>query len=302
MAYVDDLCVVGDNVATQQFLNQFQQHLELKHTTQLTRSTSLEFLGKTMELMDNVYFNKFLRAYNFEKCKPSTVPGNKKPPIAAEPLDKEHHSMYRTAVGQLLWVSQLRADIAFAVKELSRSLQPPDNEDGAIHYKLTLAPKATYNAKNEIQVDIESLPDSDWAGCNTTRKGTSGTITACWGTSLLHISRTQSTISLSSAEAELYAMGQATIEAQHIKQVIEAMAIPNSSSHVTMSMNTDSSAGKALASRLGLYKKTKHVHLRYLYMQDIIQCGEMTISKTPTTDNPADILTKHLPSTTITSS
>eukprot|EP00971_Amphidinium_carterae_P349927 6491300-Amphidinium_carterae.2 len=74
--------------------------------------------------------------------------------------------------------------------------------------------------------------DSDWAGCNTTRKSTSGTITSCWGTPLLHISRTQSTIALSSAEAEPYAMGQATIEAQHMKQVIEEMAIPNISPHV----------------------------------------------------------------------
>eukprot|EP00971_Amphidinium_carterae_P259386 5147059-Amphidinium_carterae.2 len=85
MAYVDDLLVVGDNVAAQQFLQQFQQHVELKHTTQLTRSTPLEFLGKTVELMDNgtinlsfsvQYCNKIVRAYNLEKCKPSTVPGN----------------------------------------------------------------------------------------------------------------------------------------------------------------------------------------------------------------------------------
>eukprot|EP00971_Amphidinium_carterae_P268626 5329150-Amphidinium_carterae.2 len=81
-------------------------------------------------------------------------------------------------------------------------------------------------------------------------------ITTCWGTPLLHISRTQSMIALSSAEAELYAMGQATIEAQHIKQVIEDMAIPNLSSHVTMSINTDSSTGKAVASRLGLNKNS----------------------------------------------
>eukprot|EP00971_Amphidinium_carterae_P183542 3643303-Amphidinium_carterae.1 len=73
MAYVDDLLVVGDNVATQHFLQQFQQHLELKHTTQLTRSTSLNFLDKTIELMDNgtikhsfsaQYYNKILKAYN----------------------------------------------------------------------------------------------------------------------------------------------------------------------------------------------------------------------------------------------
>eukprot|EP00971_Amphidinium_carterae_P263863 5235072-Amphidinium_carterae.2 len=120
------------------------------------------------------------------------MPGNKKPPIAAEPLDKEQHS--------------ISADIAFAVKELSRSLQQPDNEDlknlkqllryikGTMNYKLTLSPKATYNEKNEIQVDIQSFADSEWAGCNTTRKCTSGTITSCWGTPLRHISRTQSTI------------------------------------------------------------------------------------------------------------
>eukprot|EP00971_Amphidinium_carterae_P117489 2327656-Amphidinium_carterae.1 len=97
MAYIDDLPVVGDSAATQQFLQQFQQHLELRHTTQLTRSTTLEFLGKTIELMHNgtinlsfsaQYFNKILNPYNLEKCKPPTKPSNKKPPIAAEPLDK----------------------------------------------------------------------------------------------------------------------------------------------------------------------------------------------------------------------
>eukprot|EP00971_Amphidinium_carterae_P116356 2304748-Amphidinium_carterae.1 len=66
-----------------------------------------------------------------------------------------------------------------------------------------------------------------------------------------------------------------------------------------MSIHTDSSAGKAVASRLGLNRKTKHVQLKYLYMQDIIQRGEMTITKVQTTRNPADVLTKHLPSATI---
>eukprot|EP00971_Amphidinium_carterae_P018560 366229-Amphidinium_carterae.1 len=66
-------------------------------------------------------------------------------------------------------------------------------------------------------------------------------------------------------------MGQATIEAQHIKQVIQEMTIPKLSRNISMSINTDSSAGKAVASRLGLNKKTKHVQLKYLYMQDIVQ-------------------------------
>eukprot|EP00971_Amphidinium_carterae_P309976 6159922-Amphidinium_carterae.1 len=65
---------------------------------------------------------------------------------------------------------------------------------------------------------LQTATGLDAIPLNTTRKSTSGTITTCWGSPLLDISRTQSTVALSSAEAELYAMGQATIEAQHIKQ------------------------------------------------------------------------------------
>eukprot|EP00971_Amphidinium_carterae_P186598 3704067-Amphidinium_carterae.1 len=79
------------------------------------------------------------------------------------------------------------------------------------------------------------------------------------------------------------------------------MTIPNMSKNINMSINTDSSAGKEVASRLGLNKKTKHVQLKYLYMQDVVQRGEMTIRKIQTMHNPADVLTKHLPATTINS-
>eukprot|EP00971_Amphidinium_carterae_P036961 726437-Amphidinium_carterae.1 len=70
------------------------------------------------------------------------------------------------------------------------------------------------------------------------------------------------------------------------------MAIPMLSKDITMSIHTMSihtdSAGKAAASRLGLNRRTKHVQLKYLYMQDIVQRGEMTITKVQTTHNPAD--------------
>eukprot|EP00971_Amphidinium_carterae_P328320 6460133-Amphidinium_carterae.3 len=94
-------------------------------------------------------------------------------------------------------------------------------------------------------------------------------------------------------------MGQATIAAPSIKQVLEEMTVPNLSPHITMSINTNSFANKAVASKLGLNKKTKHVQSRFLYIQDIVQRGEMTITKIPTTHNPPDVLTKHLPAATV---
>eukprot|EP00971_Amphidinium_carterae_P330017 6462863-Amphidinium_carterae.2 len=108
------------------------------------------------------YFSRILKAYNLEKCKPSTIPGNKKPFIAAEPLDKKQHSICERSI-----------------KELSRSLQQPDNED----WKSLKQMLRYIKEKNEIQINIESFADSDRAGCNSTRKSTNGAMTSCWGTS-----------------------------------------------------------------------------------------------------------------------
>eukprot|EP00971_Amphidinium_carterae_P283558 5628983-Amphidinium_carterae.1 len=78
------------------------------------------------------------------------------------------------------------------------------------------------------------------------------------------------------------------------------MSIPKMDlKNVTMIINFDGSSGNAVASILELNKKTKHVQLRFLYIQDAIQPGELTLKKIPTTRNPADVRAKHLPAATI---
>eukprot|EP00971_Amphidinium_carterae_P132722 2628703-Amphidinium_carterae.4 len=88
------------------------------------------------------------------------------------------------------------------------------------------------------------------------------------------------------------------------------MAIPNVSGHVTMSnvyqqrqfgWTSSGQSTRFEQEDKGHTARTNSVQLRYLYTQDIVQRGEMTISKMPTTDNPADALSKHLPAATITS-
>eukprot|EP00971_Amphidinium_carterae_P192487 3819629-Amphidinium_carterae.8 len=69
--------------------------------------------------------------------------------------------------------------------------------------------------------------------------------------------------------------------------------------NVTMTINTDNSSGKAVASRLGLNRKSKHVQLRFLYIQDAVQRGKLIVKEIRTTHNPANVLTKHLPAAAI---
>ena len=109
-----------------------------------------------------------------------------------------------------------------------------------------------------------------------------------------HLVRTQATQALSSAEAELYAMGMTIQDALHLKSLLQEMKLPQLAKPFELTVHTDSSSGKALASKLGLTRKSKHVQLRYLFMQDLVANGQLKLSKIPTDKNPADVLTKYL--------
>ena len=81
-------------------------------------------------------------------------------------------------------------------------------------------------------------------------------------------SRTQASIAHSSAESELYAMTQAAVESLAIKNFIQEFSSAILSAEISIVIQTDSSAGKSMASRLGMSRRSKHVELKYLWIQD----------------------------------
>ena len=56
---------------------------------------------------------------------------------------------------------------------------------------------------------------------------------------------------------------------------------------------TDASAAKGIASRRGL-GKTRHIAVHYLWVQERVRLGDFCLYKCKGTENPADLLTKHL--------
>ena len=145
-------------------------------------------------------------------------------------------------------------------------------------------------------MDIRCSVDSDWAGCNKTRKSTSGSIVQVLGSTVVHSSRTQATVALSSGEAELYTIGQGVNEALFLKNLILEAEFARK---VRIEAYTDSTAGKSMAIRFGSGKRTKHVELRYLYMQNLVQSGLLQVKKVNTKFNPADLLTKYASTETL---
>ena len=200
------------------------------------------------------------------------------------------HSRFRTAIGKLLWMSQLRDDIKFPVKELSRSLTNPQASDfdNFIHllkyvnqtrdFAYVMDPQIpTADSQGFIPVEVVGYSDSDWAGCQRSRRSTSGSLITLFSVNISSTSRTQASISHSSAAAELYAMTQAAVESLAIKHFIKELKSSILSRDVKITLKTDSSAGKTMASRLGISRKSKHIELRHLWIQDVLSEGIMII-------------------------
>ena len=77
-------------------------------------------------------------------------------------------------------------------------------------------------------------------------------------------SRTQQTVSLSSAEAELYALTTGVAEGMVTKHLLQELG------HEVILMNhVDSQSAKAWASKRGL-GRMKHV-MKYMYVQDVVE-------------------------------
>ena len=136
----------------------------------------------------------------------------------------------------------------------------------------------TREKNNESTIDVICDCDSDWAGCQSTRKSTSGFVLFLLGGVAHFASKTQATPALSSGEAELYAMGSAAAECLHVRNFLLEGLFCRA---VRIFINTDSSAAKSMASRFGVSRKTRHIELRYFFLQHLLQAGLIKINKIP---------------------
>ena len=107
------------------------------------------------------------------------------------------------------------------------------------------------NQEGKFPVQIVSYSDSDWAGCQKSRKSTSGSLVSLFNVSLQSTSRTQASIAHSSAESALYAVTQSAVSLA-IKNFIQEFSSAILSSSVSIVTQTDSSRRKSMASRLGI--------------------------------------------------
>jgi hypothetical protein len=209
-----------------------------------------------------------------------------------EDLVKDEKTEYRAAAARLNYLGLDRSDLQYAVKEVCQEMSKPTaagrRKIKQVARYLVGAKRLvwTYGEFEEEEMWIDVLVDSDWAGDTTTRRSTSGGLVVVGGVAIKHWARTQKGKSLSSSEAEYYAVVTGSAEGLGVQAMAEEMGWK-----MKVRVWTDSGGAKAAVARRGL-GKMRHMELKYLWIQEAVQRKRIVMRKIKGSMNPADHLTK----------
>ena len=104
-------------------------------------------------------------------------------------------------------------------------------------------------------------------------------------------SRTQDSVTLSSAEAELVALGKLAMETLGIRSMCREWLLTQEGK--ASKLYADASAALSIAKRQGA-GKMRHINVKSLWLQEKEVQNELAYEKVKGEDNPSDGLTKHV--------
>ena len=199
-------------------------------------------------------------------------------PLAGSFLDEERRAEFRSNCMRCLFSAVDRPDIQFTAKEISRAMASP-----TIHADETLKSLSRYLAghprvlwrypRQEWTGKVWELTDSNWAACPVTRKSSSATYVTLGKHLIFAASSTQTILSLSSGEAELYGAVRCAQRTLGFKSLLSDLSL-----EVMAELVTDSSACKWLCSRRGAMKN-RHIHCPALWLQHTAARRQIAITR-----------------------
>ena len=308
--YVDDNLFVGHPAAIDDAIKKLKEHdlvLKIEDTLKDYLSCEVAFskdrksawMGQPHMMMklEKMFGEEVAKLANYvTPGTPNQVLVREKEKVAM--LPSEQHSRYRTGVGMLLYlVKYSRPDIANAVRELCKVLDGCNRAAykemlRVIKYVLdtkTLGLKMSPTGTIGDPWTIECFSDSDWATDPETRRSISGYIIYVHGVPICWKSKAQRSVSLSSTEAEWYALSEAVKDVLFLKQLIENMGLKLK---LPITLRVDNIGAIFMTENV----TSRTLHIRSRYVRELVEDGVIVVKFVRTDNNDSDVFTKNLAS------
>ncbi|WVZ53388.1 hypothetical protein U9M48_004339 [Paspalum notatum var. saurae] len=231
------------------------------------------------------YTRDILKKFEMGDSKPMTTPMN-----TNTALDKE----FRGMIGSLLYLTATRPDIQFAVCLCARYQASPRTSHRQavkrIFRYLKFTPELGLWYSSGSSLFLRGFSDADHAGCRIDRKSTSGTCQLL-GTSLVSwSSRKQASVSLSTTEVEYIAAASCCSQLLWMKATLSGFGLR----FEKIPLLVDSTSAISVAKNPVLHSRTKHIDVRFHFLRDHYEKGDIDLVHVVYENQLADIFTKPL--------
>jgi hypothetical protein len=142
-----------------------------------------------------------------------------------------------------------------------------------------------------VDLSLEGYADADWAGSAVDRKRTSGYCFTLGSTMVSWCSKKQSSVALSTIEAEYIALSVAVCEAVWLRKLLTDL-FDHEMNPTTI--HCDNQSCVKLSENPVFHDKSKHIKIKYHYIRDMVQRKTVHVQYLSTHEQIADIFTKPL--------
>ena len=305
LLYVDDLLITGDDISyIKEIQTALATHFEMTDldTAKLYLGIEFAYYPSGIFIHQRAYIRKLLHKYNLDKCLSSTVP--MEPGLLLKKdtgSPKVNPELYCSMVGSLIYLTNTRPDISYAVSCVSRYMSNPEETHLQAAKQILCYLKGTIDfalhLSSESGENFHTFADADWRRDMDTRRSTSGIVYKLGETTVHWTSKLQEVVSLSTTEAEYRVLSEATGGILHLQKIFINLDVNALRPTPLLSDNTSCIR---LVDNPVLHEKTKHIDIRAHFICEKARSGDVGVQYVHTSDQQADMLTKPLATTKFT--
>ena len=296
--YVDDIIFGATNESLcKEFSKLMQTEFEMSMMGELKFFLGIQIkqCNDGIYIHQSKYIKELLKKFKMVDCKPMCTPMHPTCILGKDEIGKKvDQKMYRGMIGSLLYLTASRPDIMFSVCLCARFQSDPRESHLTAVKRIFRYLQGTTNLgllyKKSKDYKLVGFCDADFAGDRIERKSTSGGCQFLGANLVSWSSKRQSTIALSTAEAEYISAASCSSQLLWMKYQLEDYLIKESN----IPIFCDNTSAICLTKNPILHSRAKHIEIKHHFIRDYVQKGILEIKFVDTDHQWADIFTKPL--------
>ncbi|GJR69104.1 retrovirus-related pol polyprotein from transposon TNT 1-94 [Tanacetum coccineum] len=241
------------------------------------------------------YALESLKKYGYESCDPVDTPMVEKSKLDEDKDGKAvDPSHYRGMIGTLLYLTASRPDLQFAICMCARYQARPTEKHLNTVKRIFRYLKGTVHRglwyPKDSSFALTAFADADHAGCQDTRRSTSGSIQLLGDRLVSWSSKRQKSAAISSTEAEYIALSGCCAQVLWMRSQLTNYGFGFNK----IPMYCDNKSVIALCCNNVQHSRSKHIDIRFHFIKEHVENGVIELYFVNTEYQLADIFTKAL--------